>query len=99
MQAVGRPARGRFGSTRTLGAVDATEPPSLAISPTGQIVIGWVRGGHPVASVGFGAPSVLSATTYATAIDLAYGPRRVALAAWVGNTLHPEISGAAYSAR
>ena len=99
VQAVGRPARGRFGSVRTLGGVDATEPPSLAISPTGQIVIGWVRGGHPVASVGFGAPSVLSPTRYATAIDVAYGPRRVALAAWVGNTLHPQIAGAAYSAR
>ena len=97
VQAVGRPATGRFGSVRTLGAADATAAPSLAIAPTGQVVVGWVRGGHPVASVGFGSPDVLSVASDAAAVDVAYGPRRAALAAWSQGTLTPSIMGAAYT--
>ena len=96
VQAAGRPAKGRFGSARTLGAADATASPSLAIAPAGQVVVGWVRGGRPVASAGFGAPVALSAATDATSIDVAYGPRHAALAAWSQGTLAPSIMGAAF---
>ncbi len=97
VQAVGRPATGRFGSVRTLGAADATAAPSLAIAPTGQVVVGWIRGGHPMASVGFGSPDVLSSASDAAAVDVAYGPRHAALAAWSQGTLTPSIMGAAYT--
>ena len=56
VQAAGRPAGAGFGSIKTLGPDDGTAPPSLAISPSGQVVAGWIHGGAPVASVGFGAP-------------------------------------------
>ena len=99
VQAAGRPAKGSFGSARTLGAIDAYQSPSLTVSPTGQVVIGWVRGGHPVASVGFGSPSVLSSTTFATDATVAFGPKKVALAAWTQGTLNPSVVAAAYRSR
>jgi hypothetical protein len=96
VQASGRPAGGSFGSARTLGAIDAEQTPALALSPQGRVVIAWVRGGHPVASVGFGSVSVLSATTYATDPAVAYGPRHQALAAWTQGTLNPSVVAAAF---
>jgi hypothetical protein len=99
VQAAGRPAKGTFGSAKTLGAIDAYQSPSLTVSPKGQVVIGWVRGGHPVASVGFGSPSVLSSTTFATDSTVAFGPKKVALAAWIQGTLNPSVVAAAYRGR
>lgn len=99
VQAAGRPANGAFGSARTLGAIDAYQSPMLTVSPAGQVVTVWVRGGHPVASVGFGSPSVLSSTTFATDPTVAWGPKRVALAAWTQGTLNPSVVAAAYLAR
>jgi hypothetical protein len=99
VQPAGRPAKGSFGSARTLGAIDAYQSPSLTVSPKGQVVIGWVRGGHPVASVGFGSPSVLSSTTFASDTTVAFGPKNVALAAWIQGTLNPSVVAAAYRSR
>jgi hypothetical protein len=98
VQAAGRPAKGSFGSARTLGAIDGYQSPSLTVSPNGRVVIAWVRGGRPVASVGFGSPSVLSSTTFATDATVAFGPKHVALAAWIQGTLNPSVVAAAYSA-
>ena len=98
VQGAGRPAGGGFSQTKTLGAIDPTQQPSLAISPTGQLIVGWAQGGHPMASVGFGKPKVLSATTYAYAVTVAYGPKRVALEAWDQGTLNPSLVAAAYAA-
>ena len=94
--AVGRGAGAGFGPARTLGTADAAVAPALAISPQGQIIVGWLRHGSPVASVGFGAATRLSRTPYATSIAVASGPGRKALAAWGQNTLHPGVSAAAY---
>jgi hypothetical protein len=99
VQAAGRPAKGSFGAAKTLGAIDSYQSPSLTVSPKGQVVIGWVRGGHPVASVGFGSPSVLSSTTFATDSTVAFGPKNVALAAWIQGTLNPSVVAAAYRSR
>lgn len=99
VQGAGRPAGGKFSGVKTLGAIDPTQQPSLAIAPSGQLVAGWARGGHPVASVGFGKPKVLSRTIYAYAVTVAYGPKHVALAAWDQGTLHPSVVAAAYRAR
>jgi hypothetical protein len=99
VQASGRPAGGTFGSARTLGAIDAYQTATLTVSPKGQVLVGWVRGGHPVASVGFGSPSVLSSTTFATDETVAYGPKKEALAAWTQGTLNPSVVAAALRAK
>jgi hypothetical protein len=99
VQAAGRPAQGTFGSARTLGAIDAYQTPTLTVSPKGQALVGWVRGGHPVASVGFGSPAVLSSTIFATDETVAYGPKNEALAAWTQGTLNPSVVAAAFRAK
>jgi hypothetical protein len=98
VQGAGRAAGGSFSGARTLGSIDPTQQPSLAISPSGQLIVGWEQGGHPMASVGFGTARVLSSTTYAYAVTVAYGPRRVALATWDQGTLDPSVVAAAYRA-
>jgi hypothetical protein len=98
VQGVGRPAGGSFSGARTLGPIDPTQQPSLAISPSGQLIVGWAQGGHPMASVGFGKPKTLSSTTFAYAVTVAYGPKRVALATWDQGTLNPSVVAAAYGA-
>jgi hypothetical protein len=98
VQGAGRPASGSFSGAHKLGSIDPTQQPSLAISPGGQLVVGWEQGGHPLASVGFGKPQVLSSTTYAYAVAVAYGPKRVALATWDQGTLNPSVVAAAYGA-
>jgi hypothetical protein len=95
IQAAGRPAGEGFGSVKTLGPDDGTAPPSLAISPSGQVVVGWIHDGDPVASVGFGAPSTLSTEAGADAIAVAYGSRG-ALATWSQGTAAGSVRGAAY---
>jgi hypothetical protein len=99
VQGAGRPAGGSFSGARTLGSIDPTQQPSLAIAPSGQLIVGWEQGGHPVASVGFGKSHVLSLTTYAYAVTVAYGAKRVALATWDQGTLNPSVVAAAYGAR
>ncbi len=98
VQGAGRPAGASFSGARTLGSIDPTQQPSLAISPAGQLIVGWEQAGHPVASVGFGAAKVLSSTTYAYAVAVAYGPRHVALVTWDQGTLNPSVVAAAYAA-
>jgi hypothetical protein len=91
---------GTFGSARSLGAVDPGEPPSSAVSVRGQMLVGWVAGGHPLAAVAgspsapFGAPRVLSSTVYALQETVAFGPAGQALAAWTQGTLDPSVVGA-----
>jgi hypothetical protein len=98
VQGAGRPAGSSFSGTKTLGGIDPDQQPSLAMAPTGQVLAGWAKGGHPVASVGFGKPTVLSKTTYAYAVTVAYGPRKAALAAWDQGTLNPSVVAAEYRA-
>jgi hypothetical protein len=85
----------------SLGSIDPAQTPALSVSPHGQVVVGWVRAGQPVAVVGparsgnFGAVRVLSPSVYALDETVAYGPSG-ALAAWTQGTLHPSVVGAAY---
>ena len=99
VQASGRPAKGTFGSAKTLGAIDPYQTASLTLSPKGQVIIGWIRGGYPVASLGFGSPSILSPTRFATDETVAYGPKNEALAAWTQGTLNPSVVAAAFRAK
>jgi hypothetical protein len=102
-QLAGRPAKGQFGSPRTLGAIDASQEPSLAVGSHGQVLVGWVRGGRPVAATAagtarrFGAPVALSSTAFALDLTVAYGAGGRALAAWTQGTLNPSVVGAAGS--
>jgi hypothetical protein len=98
VQGAGRAAGGSFSGARTLGSIDPTQQPSLAISPAGQLIVGWEQAGHPMASVGFGKPQALSSTIYAYAVTVAYGPKHVALATWDQGTLNPSVVAAAYGA-
>ncbi len=102
----GRGAHGSFGAVRTLGSIDASEQPSAAVGGHGQVLVGWVRGGHPVAATAssagrpFGGPATLSSTTFALDLTVAVGNGRGSgggVAAWTQGTLNPSVVGAADS--
>ncbi len=99
-----RGAKGQFGFPVALGAIDATQTPSVAVGPGGQVVVGWVRNGNPVAAVGsagggrFGPVQVLSPTVYALDLTVAFGPRRDALVVWTQGTLNPSVVATDYHA-
>jgi hypothetical protein len=107
-QAALRGAGAGFGAPRTLGAIDPSESPSMAVDGQGQVLAGWVSGGRPVAAVAptadavfgapatFNAPATLSSATDASDLTLAYGPRGRALAAWTQGASDPIVVGAAY---
>ena len=92
-----------FGPVHTLGAVDADEPPALAVGSRGQILAAWIRGGQPFAAAqatpgrSVGAAAKLSSTTFASDITVSVGPHGQALAAWTQGTLNPSVVGAANS--
>jgi hypothetical protein len=102
-QAGGRGAKASFGAVRTLGSIDASEEPAAAVGPHGQALVGWVRGGRPVAAIAssaggrFGATATLSSTTFALDLTVAFGAQGAGLAAWTQGTLNPSVVGAAYS--
>jgi hypothetical protein len=90
-----------FGPVRTLGTVDADQPPALAVGAHGQVLAGWIRGGQPFASAqagpgrSFGAATKLSSTAYAADLTIGVGPHGQALAAWTQGTLNPSVVGVA----
>jgi hypothetical protein len=100
-QVDGRGAKRSFGAPRTLGSTDASQAPALAVGAHGQVLVGWVRGGRPVAATAsapgrpFGAPSTLSSTTFALDLTVGLGSGGQALAAWTQGTLNPSVVGAA----
>ena len=79
-QADGRGATGSFGAVRTLGAIDPSQEPAAAVGAHGQVLVGWVGAGKPVAATAasaggrFGAPATLSSTTFALDLTVAFGP-------------------------
>jgi hypothetical protein len=99
----GRGAHGSFGAPRTLGAIDPSQEPAVAVGGGGQALVGWVRGGHPVAATApgtgrrFGAAATLSSTTFALDLTVAVGGHGGGLAAWTQGTLNPSVVGAANS--
>jgi hypothetical protein len=100
-QVDGRGAHGSFGPARTIGAIDASQEPAVAVGARGQALVGWVRGGHPVVAAAsgagrrFGAPVTLSATTFALDLTVGVGAQGAGLAAWTQGTLNPSVVGAA----
>ena len=104
VRAATRSPNGHFGHGALLGSIDASQTPAVAVGPRGQVVVGWVRAGHPVAAVGsassgrFGALHVLSASTFALDLTISFGPGHDALAAWTQGTLNPSVVAADYRA-
>jgi hypothetical protein len=102
VQVAVRAATGTFDNAVSLGAIDASQSPAVGVGPAGQVVVGWVRTGHPVAAVGavtsgrFGPTRVLSASVYALDLTVAFGPGRDALVAWTQGTLNPSVVAADY---
>ena len=102
-QVDGRGAHGAFGPVRTLGSIDASQEPALAVGAHGQVLVGWVRGGRPVAATAaqaggrFGGPVTLSSTTFALDLTVGFGSAGTGMAAWTQGTLNPSVVGAAYS--
>jgi hypothetical protein len=109
LQAALRRRGASFAAPASLGPIDPSQTPALAVGSTGAVLLGWVRLGHPVVAVSpavpaasqrsarFGAPRVLSATTYAADLTLAFGPAREAIAVWTQGTLAPSVVGDAYT--
>jgi hypothetical protein len=73
----------------------------VAVGAHGQVLVGWVRGGVPLAATAsspdgrFGGPATLSSTTFALDLTVGYGSRGQALVAWTQGTLNPSVVGAA----
>jgi hypothetical protein len=102
LDASARGVTGIFSQPVSLGSIDASQTPSLSVSPNGEALVGWVRFGHPVAAVSqpasgrFGPTQVLSPTIYALDLAVSFGPKREGLAAWTQGTLAPSVVAAAY---
>ncbi|MFL5861850.1 MAG: hypothetical protein ACJ780_13895 [Solirubrobacteraceae bacterium] len=102
-QVATRPANAPYGAPRTLGLIDPSQAPALAVGSRAQVLVGWVRGGRPVAATAagvgrtFGRPVTLSRTTFALDLTVGYGPGRRAVVAWTQGTLNPSVVGAAYT--
>lgn len=97
-----RSAGGRFGGSARLGTVDPGQPPAAAMAGSGDSLVGWIAGGHVFAAErrpgrgGLGPARVVSDTSYASGLALAFGGSRSALAAWTQGTLAPDVVGAAF---
>jgi hypothetical protein len=100
-----RGARGQFGHAASLGAIDATQTPSVAVARNGEVLLGWIRGGRPMAaerpahSRRFGSAVSLSNTAFAADLTLSFGLAHAAIAAWTQGTLNPSVVGAAFQGR
>jgi hypothetical protein len=92
VSAVSRPARGRFGTARTLGNIDATADPEVALGPHGMGAVAWVAGGQiwftyrGSVTQHFSAPRRLAGPGPASGLRLAAGPGRRMLAVWSAGT-------------
>jgi len=98
-------AHGPFARAASLGAIDSTQTPAVSVARDGEVLVGWVQGGHPMAAKRaghgrrFGAPQRLSATHFAADLALAFGSAHEALAAWTQGTLNPSVVGAVFAGR
>ena len=90
--AVSRAARGRFGTARTLGSIDAADDPVVALGPHGVGAVAWVAGGQiwftyrGSATQRFSTPQRLAGPGPASGLRLAAGPGGRLLAVWAAGT-------------
>jgi hypothetical protein len=101
-RAVVRRAQKSFGRPSRMGSIDAAEAPAVTVSSRGEALLGWIAAGHVLArelglgSTRFAGTHVVSSTSYADNLVLAFGPPKSALAAWSQGTFAPEVVGAVY---
>jgi hypothetical protein len=92
-----RARRRDFVPQQSLGAIDASQTPAVAVGSRGQTFVTWTRGGRPMVAQGaagqrrFGAARPLSSTVYAFDATVAAGPRGQAAVAWTQGTLNPSL--------
>ncbi len=102
LRAVLRPIGRSFGSVQRLPEIDASEVPALAVSPTGETLLGWVQNGHVLATgaqpgaTRLNRVHTVSTTNYATDLAVTFGPGTTALATWTQGTLNQAVMGAVY---
>jgi hypothetical protein len=93
-----------FGRAQRLGPADGGEATTTAVSPSGLALVGWIDAGNVVVAArgaranGFSRAHVISHAGLDADPALAFGPRRVALAAWTQGTLAPSVFARAYRA-
>jgi hypothetical protein len=104
VRVVVRPARGTFDNPQSLGQIDPSQDPVVAVGPNGTALIAWIRNGHVFAAVRrarsqlFGAPHQVSKGDFASDLTVAFGPTGQALATWTEGPLDPVVQGAVYRA-
>jgi hypothetical protein len=104
VRAVVRLVRGTFDSPQSLGQIDPSQDPAVAVGPNGTALIAWIRNGHVFAasrrahSQLFSAPHEVSKASNASELTLAFGPAGQALATWSEGPLDPIVEGAVYHA-
>jgi hypothetical protein len=102
VEAATRDAGKRFGRPVALGRPDASQAPAAAVSGDGLGLVGWIDRGHVVAAARgrgarrFAAPRVVSATSFAADLTLAFGPRNRGLAVWTQGTFAQSVIGAEF---
>jgi len=102
VRGVPRSGSGHFGRTLSFGRLDASQAPSAAVASDGAVLVGWIDHGHVIAAnrqpgaASFDAPHVVSSTTFAADLTVAFGPKRVAMAVWTQGTYAQSVMGAVY---
>jgi hypothetical protein len=102
-RAAARRAGHRFAGALYLGPVDPSQAVAATISSQGQALVGWIEGGHVLAAAHqlqaarFARARIVSTTSYAADLTLAFGPGRDALAAWTQGTVEPVVAGAVFN--
>ena len=100
---ISRTRHGTFAGAGSLGADDADQSPALAVSPGGQAVVGFTRGGRPMAATRgrpggrFSAAARLSPSIYAYDVAAAVGSGGQAIVGWTQGTLNPSVVAAVTS--
>ena len=101
---VRRPGR-RFGAAQSIGPIDSTQTPVVAVGATGSVVASWISGGSVLAATTgpgasrLGAPVTVSGTAFASNLALGFGPTgSSAMLAWIQGTDNQSVIGARFSA-
>lgn len=96
---VKRLGRRSFGAPQRLGALDAGQALSGAVTGDGRAVVGWISAGHVLAAAapaqgrGFEPALRISSTNLASVLALAPGPGAGAVAVWNQATVSQQVFG------
>jgi hypothetical protein len=91
-----------YGPPVRLGPIDSSQAPAATVSAGGEALVGWIAGGavhianHRRPGSSFGAARVVSRTSLASDLALAFGPGE-AIAAWTQGTLSQSVDEAVFN--